>query len=639
MALHEYDEALVELKESLKSGHDAGEVHYALGLVLGKHYERAMYEARLAGGGEWAEKQLKSLEEKYLKGAIESLQRSRGVKSESGKYLEALIAYYRREYEKALEEAKAAEQASPWLYEAKKLAGDVHVERALKARDSGKYEEAEREFEAGVRRYEEAALIGESASEVYEGLAEAWVRTIEMEAGRGKETEKAYRAAIAAGDKATAAEPERVMGRLKKGYASLLRSMTVGTGASSGEQVKECIAEMEKVIEKEPENPYARDVAGGCLAIAADAAQGRGENPEPQIRRAIELLERAVQKNPRFLWGLNDLAGCYLYLGTYLQLHGKAGAQERFEQTLQYETKAVELDGTYLVALQNILFANARLVSYAKTEEEVDGIVGRAKGAEARCSEVNGKYQQCHINYLSVLARAGERKQLGGASAERELSQAKERIGTIQKIGGTFLDGEQNAALVELQVAQQALKKKESPSAALEELGKAVARCLAISEKDAMCRTLRAQGEWVRAEWEEQQGGTGESALREAVKRAKEATESPEAYPDGWWTLAESHRRLLEKKGVSEKERKEHEEGVRKAVSRCLGINGNHGMCHVTLGRMELKQSRESKESEDRRKHGAEAAKELEAGLKADGLLLTRYGAELTEAQTLARGL
>lgn len=73
MALHEYPDALLQLRLAIDAGNRRPEVLYALGYVLGKHYEQAMAEARLAGGGDWAKKQLKEIEPKYLQPAIEAL--------------------------------------------------------------------------------------------------------------------------------------------------------------------------------------------------------------------------------------------------------------------------------------------------------------------------------------------------------------------------------------------------------------------------------------------------------------------------------------------------------------------------------------------------------------------------------------
>lgn len=637
LALHEYPDALNELLAALRDGVDAADVHYALGLVRGKLYELAMYEARLAGGGDWAEKQLKDLEPKFLLPAIDSLQKSRALLSDSPAFLEALIAFYQRDFDRALASAEKAQAEAPWLYEGYKLMGDVLLERALKARDSGKYDDAEKLFADSVHRFEQAADIGRSDSEVYEGLAEAWVRLIEMDAGRGKNTELAYGKAVSAADRATQAEPDRIRGRLKKGYAALLRSITLGTGQSSAEQVKGCIAEMQGVIEKAPENPYARDVAGGCYAIAADAAQSRGDNPEPLIRKSIELLEPVLQKHPRFLWGLNDVAGFYLFLAMYQQLHGLPAAKESFEKTLHYERAAAALDETYTAAYTNLLLANARLVSYARNEAELAELLSRADETSQRCSKINDQYQQCHINYLAVYARAAERQLLAGWDTRASLQRARERIEKLKTLGGTFIDAQQHMALSRLVEATQAGRQGQDPQAVLQDLDTFVKQCLAIADKDAFCRTLAAQAQWVRADFDLASGKNPLPALGDARNKAADATQSPEPFPDAWFALAESHRRLFELPSLSDKERSAHADAVNNAVDKCLAINPHHPLCLNTSGLLALAQAKRSPAAPNAKALAARAALLLESATKADSLLLARFGQTLTEAQTLAR--
>ncbi len=637
LALHEYPDALNELLAALRDGVDAADVHYALGLVRGKLYELAMYEARLAGGGDWADKQLKDLEPKFLLPAIDSLQKSRAFLSDSPAFLEALIAFYQRDFDRALASAEKAQAEAPWLYEGYKLMGDVLLERALKARDSGKYDDAEKLFADSVRRFEQAADIGRSDSEVYEGLAEAWVRLIEMDAGRGKNTELAYAKAVSAADRATQAEPDRIRGRLKKGYAALLTSMTLGTGQSAADRVKTCLDEMQGVLLTEPDNPYARDVAAGCSAFTADAAQGRGENPEPLIRKAIALLEPAVQKHPRFLWGLNDLAVTYTVLGMYQQLHGNPEAKALFEKTLLYERDAAALDPTYLIAQQNILLANARLLSFASSGQAIDEIVTRATAAWQHCTTVNPQFQQCHINFLTALARAAERLLLGRLKAEPLLSRAKSTLDSIRKIGGQFLDAEQYAALTELLQARVAAESGTDPTAALAALAQTLQRCLAIADKDAFCRTLAAQAQWVRADFDLASGKNPLPALGDARNKAADATQSPEPFPDAWFALAESHRRLFDLPALSEKERAAHADAVNNAVDKCLAINPHHPLCLNTSGLLALAQAKRAPAPADAKSLAARAAHLLESATKADSLLLARFGQTLTEAQTLAR--
>lgn len=230
LALREYPEALAELKQAQTDGIDSPELPYALGITLGKHFEQAMYEARLAGGGDWAQKKLKEFEPTYLQPALLALARGRAVKLDAPQYLEGLIALYRRDYSEALKQADAALAQAPWLYEAYTLQGHVHLEQALQTRDRGQYEQAEKHFTAAVARYAEASTIGASDPEVYEGLAEAWVRQVEMVRDRGQPTDAADQAAKRASDKISIAAPESIAGPLKKAFATLLQGRVESIG-------------------------------------------------------------------------------------------------------------------------------------------------------------------------------------------------------------------------------------------------------------------------------------------------------------------------------------------------------------------------------------------------------------------------
>ncbi len=76
-----YPQALSELQLAIQSGNQSAEVHYALGFVLGKHFEQAIYEARLCWRRHWVKKQPQDIEPKYLTRAIASLERSRSLES------------------------------------------------------------------------------------------------------------------------------------------------------------------------------------------------------------------------------------------------------------------------------------------------------------------------------------------------------------------------------------------------------------------------------------------------------------------------------------------------------------------------------------------------------------------------------
>jgi len=590
LAMHEYPEALTELQLAVQSGQDAPEVHYALGLTLGKHFEKAMYEARLSGGGEFAQKQLKEIAPKYLTPALRSLERARAVPLDAPQYLEALIAFYQRDYETALKQAEVALQTAPWLYEATKLQGDVHLERALQARDSGKYEEAEKEFGAAVKNYSEAGAAGESDGEVFEGLAEAWVRKMEMAVDRGQPPGGAYDAAIAAGDKITAADSQSIAGHLKNSFAAEKTMSLVGVGMSSADRVQRCLEEAKAVLLQKPDHPYAREMAANCYMFSAELAQGRGEDPEPLLRKPMELLEPAVKQNPQFLWGLNDLSTAYAVLGMYLQAKGNSATRETFARSLEYAGRAMALDNTYLTPIQNSLFVWARLLSIASSEGDLTQMLARADAFNAKCMKINDKYQQCNVNYLMVYVRAAQRLMEGGHDPQAQLARALQIEKQIRKLGGSFLEAEQYSALAHYLDASEKLKRGQYPDDALSEVEGALKRCFAQADKDTLCRTIAAQAQWVKAELQVD-GKKKEDTLKEAQRKAEEATQSPEKTPDAWQVLAATHLRQARVKGLVTKEQDVYLVQGLGAVNRALQLNPNHAASRATEGDLYLVQA------------------------------------------------
>jgi tetratricopeptide (TPR) repeat protein len=634
LALHEYPQALLELQQAVQSGNQSADVQYALGLVLGKHFEQAMYEARLSGGGDWAKKQLKELEPKYLQPAIASLQSSRAMKSDAPEFLEGLIAYYQRDYVAALQHAQTALRQAPWLYEALKLTADIHLDQALQARDSGRNEEAEKAFTAAVRAYSEAAEIGRSDGEVYEGLAEVWVRQIEMEVYGGRPTETAYVAAMAATDKSMIAEPASIGGPLKKAQATLMTMGLAFAGMSSTERTQRCITWANAVLEKQPGHPYASDVAACCMVLTAERLMADGKNPEAIIRNALSLLETAVGRYPKFLWGLNDLANVYMEFGTYLRLRDEQAARAAFTKALQYQAKAIALDGAYIAAPTNALYVWQIFASSAKTDSDLALVLKQADEYFAKCMSINNQWQQCYNNYFQVYAKAAVRTHLSGKESQPLVARALENAAALRKLGGQFLDAEQHEALAHWVQASELVRKRQDPSMALVAMQGALTRCIALGAQDAMCLTLAAQAEWVAADWAEQRGSASLPILKRALEKAQLATKSPESYPDGWQVLAQTQLRLAQA-SKSAGEREALVTAGLAATDKVFALSPNHAAAHATHGALKLLQARSLREPSARQTAAQAAEASLLRALTTDPLLAHDYSPLLATAKEL----
>jgi len=582
LALHEYQQALVELELSRKLGQNGAEVQYALGLALGKHFEQALHEMRLSGGGDWAQRQLKELEPKYLLPAIASLSASRAMKLDAPEYLEALISFYERDYEAALSYSKRVLADSPWMYEAAKLAGDIHNERALLARNSGRYEEARREFAAAVQSYEEAAAIGQSDAEVYEGLAETWVRQVEMQGARSQPTDAAYAAAVAASSKISSAEPESTSGPLKMAFAAMMTMALTGSGSISSQRIQQCLSAATAALTRDPGNPYAREAAANCYANAAEHALSRGEDPEPLWDRALYNLEGALRRTPRFLWGLNDMGTIYGTRGAYRALHGNPAARQDLEKSVYYYQRTTELDENYIIGWQNLLGGLDELILLSNLNEDMESLLFRAQKLFSKCEEINKKYQPCYVNYAIFLVRLAQRKAMLGQDPTHHLARARQLFTELGSLGGSYLDAEQHMALFHLIDAKERLLRKQEPAPALAELRAALGRCFALAPQDVMCQTLSVQAEWLEAERLSREHRPFLNVLRAALDKASSATQSLQHYPDAWWTLAETHLRLACAASDSPAPRKQHLREARAALEHLFSINPNHSLGWAT---------------------------------------------------------
>jgi hypothetical protein len=191
-----------------------------------------------------------------------------------------------------------------------------------------------------------------------------------------------------------------------------------------------------------------------------------------------------------------------------------------------------------------------------------------------KCVSVNNQFQQCYINYFLVLARAAYRLHLAGRDAQPRLAQALETLAAAKKLGGSFLDVEQHAALAHYVAASARVRKQQDPADALRELDAALLRCFGLAAQDATCKTLAAQREWISADWSALQKQSPGPALQRALGKAIEATRSPETYPDAWQVLAETHLRLA--RSAESAKRLEHAAAGLSATEKIFAITPNH---------------------------------------------------------------
>ncbi len=631
LALRELDKAHESLRRAQQLGLDTPELHYALGRVLGEMYHRAMEHARRSGGKEWLAERQRELEQQYLEPALQSLERSRGVELESPRYLEGLIALYRKQYDAA---ARAAEQASteaPWMHEAWKLAGDVVRVQVMEQPGLG-YDEAGSRLQQAAKLYERAIELGGSASVNYEALAEVWLRQSELDDKQGKpQQDQSLARALSASEKSIQAAPLRSVGYTQKAYVLMRRywvTVHQPTGQDARPLLEEWIATGRRAAELDPQDVSAYDALGIGYLKRGEHEGRKGQDPRASFDEAIRQLSRALGIQPNHPWALNDLGTVYLAQGRYQRERGQ-DARTAFQEASRHFEQAAQVDPKYLYPLANQVTVYQALASLSLSQGvDPEAEVKRALEAAERGLSVDPNYYwtmnaaaQAELTHARYLIQAGRDPREAIEGARRYLARslsvnpAHRRTHLWQAMSFTL-------------EATHALQEGHDPGVAIGLGRQAVERAI----QDAACSDCeieRARVELVAAAWDQRQGRRG-TALLQALNAARRAValypyyEAHQQLANVYWRLAETSPPGEARTAVTE--------GL-KQVALALQLDPGLAQAHAIRGGLLLVRARQEPNAEARRELLVQARAALSRAVELNPLLRREYAAPLRQAE------
>ena len=493
LALHEWDLAHTQLKRAQDLGYRDVGLDYALGRVLGEKYSRALDEARKSGDKSFVEKRKKELETEFLIPARQHLQRSRGQSTEAPSYVEALIDFYNEHYDAALLNAHMARKQAPWLYEAAKLEGDVHMVRALAFRDRGDNDNADKSFALAVSRYEEAAGIGHSDHEVHEALAEAWIRQEEMDLYRGVDPTPKMARALAAADHAIEAAPKESYGHTKKAFAYFFTAQhhyKVGSKEESIKNHKLQISESNIATQIHPSDHIAHDIKGNGLQSIIRINEPQYTNIDESLKETFTEYESALNEQPFFPWALADYAGALYIKANYLQTRN-IDPTPVFEQINKLTAKALNIDPQFMNAYAIKLIALSQIAKW-ETEhgQSPVPVVEKSRLIAEIALKNNPNYWPLRFNLLFSLLTLSQYKLDTKTSNENEISEIRTQITAIREIDNSIPDTEAVDALASIMEIYEDINNGRNPNSAILHGKSAISRCLSISKSNKDCLSI-----------------------------------------------------------------------------------------------------------------------------------------------------
>jgi serine/threonine-protein kinase len=500
LALQGYDAALEHLEAATASGYRTPAVSYTLGLVLGSLYERRLQEARQLDNDALREAFLSDIESAYREPALENLRSSRASATEVVAHAEGLIAFYEGRYDEALTKTRSAFEHAPWLYEAKKLEGDIYLELGSEGSFRGDYEDALLDLSRAGEAYAAAAAIARSDASIYQGDCSRWFQAMGAEVRRGHAAVDEYTNALRLCNLSLdpdRAEIHELLARLHWRWADVVHD----GGGDPGPYLDRAVTAARRAIEIAPTSASAHFAMGGALTVSGLQLLDQGVDPRPTLDKAIESLGRAVEHEPTRALAWDDLGYAHERIARYEMSIG-LDPRPSLERAANSFRRAIQLNPAYANAKNNLGIALWRQGYYElRTGLDPQSSLDQALGAFAAATDLNPNYAYAYANQgLAYRTKALHRFQ-EGHDPTPWLDQARSSFAQATDINPNIYWSYFEQAAVELLAARWAVGRGSDPAPLFDAAQRASARAIEVNPQNAAAYQTAAEVHRWRANW------------------------------------------------------------------------------------------------------------------------------------------
>ncbi len=392
LALEDYEMARVHLQRAWDSGYRPPEAAYALGLTLGRLYQRALEDAQRAAGGAERERRRAEAERSLRDPALRLLRELPASTLEAPKYVEALIAYYEGRLEDALRKARDASAHIEWLSEAHVLEGRVLAAMAEEELRGGHYDRARQRLERADRAFTHAIAIAPSDVRAYAGQCSAWLIAWYVDTVHQRQPDPSTldRLVDACTNGLTAnAETTRLHATLARAY-SLLADVQVSRREDPGRAVDKALEAAAAALALEPGNIFALTSRTTALWHRGQYQMNSGEDPTAAFDEAVATAEKAVKLDPRSTRGFVTMA---IVLTDQASWNQSLGLDPRpwLRRSVKASLTAAELDPGSPTSFVNAAIAYRRWLEYLvhTRHDDPTEVFARAYSIVNRALEIN----------------------------------------------------------------------------------------------------------------------------------------------------------------------------------------------------------------------------------------------------------
>jgi serine/threonine-protein kinase len=326
MALGQWEKALHELEASEARGYRDRDLAYALGLVHGKLYQKALAEIAKSTDKAYRASAVKEAERVHRAPALRYLKEA-GQAAYSGvdppEYVEGLIALYEQRFDEALALAQQAAKRVEWLYEAQTLQGEIEVERSDDRYFTGNVDGAIEGLYAAGEPYRRALELARSSVTALEGQCRRLALIVSHEREKGRSPEALVPDAVAACEAAHTARPDDPF--LVAEQAGIWHSLgwyQEQHGADPTAAEEKAIHFGEEALRIDPRYPRAYIHLADAFFDLGYYKESRGADPREALDRVISECRTAIGFDPSSFDAYQRIAAAYWEKGEYENTRG-----------------------------------------------------------------------------------------------------------------------------------------------------------------------------------------------------------------------------------------------------------------------------------------------------------------------------
>lgn len=632
LALHEPAEALRYLQTARKRGLDIPELHYALGRALGERFQQALEEARRQGDKSWVEKRRKELEAEYLQPAVQELEKSRGGSLDSPEYLEGLIAFYRKQYDVALEKAKSAFAKYPWLYEIKALEGDALLAKGSELCDSGNYVDGIMALGHAADSYNESINVGRSDVRTYEAQADVFVTKSSALFAQGKNFEPELKEIIAITSKAIAVNSEREKSKIQEAYAYFWVGFMKGfSGQDSRDDLKRSIQSVDFLLKINKNNALAYDMLGNGYYWIGAFEKDHNRDPLELWKKAEEAFEKSLALENRFPWAHNDRGLLYQGMGNYFAQKGGDWQGPLLKSVASFQ-EAIDNDPAYMSAYVNKLETQYSMVELTNRFGcDPTKFVREADSVYRTAVAVNKNVMQLHYNMANIVIQYAVYLRQVGDSDFSALSRAREYANLVSAIDDNICFADVLKLRIALIEAARLIDDGDMSEKWFGDSLQLAERCRKKPGSAGQCELLQSRLYLLAAGWRSKRGESALPYLNDAVRAALDGRKVSPDDPDGKQVYVSARRAFL----LHGKNSSLFTQADLDTALNALETRRNDGTNHANLASYYLLAARSRKLAGADAKFVDKAAEHFQEAIRLNPRLQRTYQEEMQQVESL----